>query len=97
MNHKIEAEIQNEIRKRAFERADTLRLEKQSLQKTEYTLDALKDVTGLPRPDLESIAEDVRLSRYMTCDDFFSIKNQILMTFGLAGLIIILGGFVYII
>lgn len=97
MNHKLEAKIQNEIRKRAFERADTLRQEKQRLQKTEYTLDALQDVTGLPRPDLESIAEDVRLSRHMARDDFFSIKNQILMTIGLTGLIIGISGFVYII
>lgn len=97
MNHKLEAKIQKEIRKRAFERADDLRQEKQSLQKTEYTLDALQEVTGLPRPDLESIAEDVRLSRQMTRNDFFSIKNQILMTFGLAGLILFLGGCVYII
>ena len=97
MNQKLEATIQNEIRKRAFERADTLRQEKQILQKTQYTLDALQDVTGLPRPDLESIAEDVRRSRQMTRDDFFSIKNQILMTFSLAGLILILSGFVYII
>ena len=97
MHHKLEAKIQKEIRKRAFERADTLRQEKQSLQKTEYTLAALQEVTGLPRPDLESIAEDVRFSRQMTRDDFFSIKNQILMTFSLAGLILILSGFVYII
>jgi len=97
MNHKLEAKIQNEIRKRAFERADTLWQEKQRLQKTEYTLDALQDVTGLPRPDLESIAEDVWLSRHMPRDDFFSIKNQILMIFGLAGLIIMISGFVYII
>ncbi|MGD8738771.1 MAG: hypothetical protein PVG34_00550 [Desulfobacterales bacterium] len=97
MNHKLEAKIQKEIRKRAFERADDLRQEKQSLQKTECTLDALQEVTGLPRPDLESIAEDVRLSRQMTRNDFFSIKNQILMTFGLAGLILFLGGCVYII
>jgi hypothetical protein len=64
---------------------------------TEYTLDALQDVTGLPRPDLESIADDIRLSRQIKHDDFFSIKNQILMTFGLAGLILILSGFMYII
>ena len=97
MHRKLEAKIQKEIRKRAFERADTLRQEKQSLQKTEYTLDALQAVTGLPRPDLKSIAEDVRFSRHMTRDDFFSIKNQILMTLSLAGLILILSGFVYIV
>ena len=97
MNHKLEAKIRKEIRKRAFECTDILRQEKQNLQKTEYTLDALQEVTGLPRPHLESIADDVRLSRQMTRDDFFSIKNQILMTFGLAGLIFILSGFLYII
>ena len=96
MNHKLEAKIRKEIRKRAFECADILRQEKQNLQKTEYTLDALQEVTGLPRPHLESIADDVRLSRQMTRDDFFSIKNQILMTFGIAGLILFLSGFVYI-
>jgi hypothetical protein len=97
MHRKLEAKIQKEIRKRAFERADTLRQEKQSLQKTEYTLDALQAVTGLPRPDLKSIAEDVRFSSQMTRDDFFSIKNQILMTLSLVGLILILSGFVYIV
>ena len=97
MNRKLEAKIRKEIRKRAFERADILRQKHQNLQMTEHTLDALQDVTGLPRPDLESIADDVRLSRQITHDDFFSIKNQILMTFGLAGLILILSGFMYII
>ena len=91
MNHKLEKKIRKEIRKRAFERVGILRQEKQNLQGTEYTLDALQDVTGLPRPDLESIADDVRLSRRMTQDGFFSIKNQILMTFGVSGFDIILG------
>jgi hypothetical protein len=97
VNRKLEAKIRKEIRKRAFERADILRQKHQNLQMTEYTLDALQDVTGLPRPDLESIADDIRLSRQIKHDDFFSIKNQILMTFGLAGLILILSGFMYII
>jgi len=97
VNRKLEAKIRKEIRKRAFERADTLRQKHQNLQMAEYTLDALQDVTGLPRPDLESIADDIRLSRQIKHDDFFSIKNQILMTFGLAGLILILSGFMYII
>ena len=96
MNHKLEAKIRKEIRKRAFERADILRQEKQNLQMTKYTLDALQDVTGLPRQHLESIADDVRLSRQMTRDDFFSINNQILMTLGIAGLIFMLCGFVYV-
>jgi hypothetical protein len=97
MNHKLEAKIRKEIRKRAFEQSDTLQQKRQNIQKTEYTLDALQDVTGLSRPHLESIAGDVRRSYQMVHDDFFSIKNQILMTFGLAGLILILSALVYII
>jgi hypothetical protein len=97
MNRKIEAKIQKQIRKRAFRRADILRQERQDEQKIQHTLDALQEVTGLHRPELESIANEVRRSVQMTRDDFFSIKNQILMTFGAASVILILAGFVYII
>ena len=93
MKDRLEAKIRKEIRRRALERAHILRQEKQNLQKTEYTLDALQEVTGLPRPDLESIAEEVRLSCQMTHDDFFSIKNQVLMTLGISSLILILSWF----
>ena len=96
MNRKLEAKIQKQIRKRAFKRADILQQERQHIQKTQHTLDALQEVTGLHRPELESIADEVRLSVQMTGDDFFSIKNQLLMTFGAASLILILVGFVYI-
>jgi hypothetical protein len=95
MNHKSEATIQKQIRKRAFERADILRQERQIAQQTQHTLNALQEVTGLQLPELESIADEVRLSVRMARDDFFSVKNQILMTFGAAGLILI--GFVFII
>jgi hypothetical protein len=97
MNRKLEAKIEKQIRKRAFRRADILRQERQDEQKIQHTLDALQEVTGLHRPELESIANEVRRSVQMTRDDFFSIKNQILMTFGAASVILILVGFVYII
>jgi hypothetical protein len=97
MTGRLEARIQKQIRKRAFKRADILRQERQFAQKTQHTLDALQEVTGLHRPELESIAEEVRLSIQVTGDDFFCIKNQILMTIGAAGVILILAGFVYII
>ena len=97
MNHKSEAKIRKEIRRRAFERADFVRRKRQNLQKIRFTLDALQEVTGLPRPELESIAEDARLSRRMAHDGFLSIKHQILMTSGLAGLLLILCGFLYMI
>ena len=91
MNHKLEAKIRKEIRKRAFECADILRQEKQNLQMTKYTLDALQDVTGLPRAHLESIADEVKLSLQVASDGFFSIKNQILAAFGVSGFVITLG------
>jgi hypothetical protein len=94
MNHKLEAKIRKEIRRRALERAHLLRQEKQNLQKIEYTLDALQEVTELPRPDLQSIAEEVRLSRQMTRDNFFSVRNQILMTLGVSSLILLLCWFI---
>ncbi|MGD2187437.1 MAG: hypothetical protein PVI71_15010 [Desulfobacterales bacterium] len=97
MNQKLEAKIREEIRKHVFEHADKLRQENQNQQKIQYTLDALQELTGLPRSQLESIADEVTLSLQMTSDDFFSIKKQILITFGLFGLIIILSAFVYII
>jgi hypothetical protein len=97
MKRKCEASIQKQIRKRAFERADILRQERQNALKTRHTLDALQEVTGLHRPELECIADEVTRSVQMANDGFFSIKNQILMVFGAATLIVILSGFVYII
>ena len=97
MNHNSEAKIQKEIRRRAFERADFVRRKRQNLQKTRFTLDALQEVTGLPRPELESIAQDARYYCRMAHDGFLSIKHQILMTTGLVGLIFVLCGFLYVI
>jgi hypothetical protein len=97
MNRKLEATIQKEIRRRAFEHADILRHKKQHLQRTQHTLDALQEVTGLPRPQLEEIAAEIKLSLQVTNEGFFSIKNQILMTFSISGLFLILSGCVYII
>lgn len=97
MNRKLEAKIQKEIRRRAFERTDIWRHKNQHLQKTQHTLDALKEVTGLPRPQLESIADEITLSLRVTNENFFSIKNQILMTLGVFGFILILGWCAHII
>ena len=97
MNRKLEAKIQKEIRRRAFERADALRQKKQHRQRTQHTLDALQEVTGLPRPQLESIAAESTLSLQVTDENFFSIKNQILIAFGLFGLILVFSWCVYII
>ncbi len=90
MDSRLEAKIQKEIRRRAFERADLLRHKRQHLAQTQHTLAALQEVTGLQQPELESIAEAVKRSLRGTHDDFFSIKMQITITFGLLSLIIIL-------
>ena len=97
MNYKLETKIQKEIRKRAFERADNRQQERLNVQKTQHTLDALQEVTGLHRPELESIAAGVKLSYRMTNDNFFSLKNQMLITFGIFGIVLFLGGLMTII
>jgi hypothetical protein len=73
-----EEEIQEEIRRRALEKAGSLQKENQKLLHTQDTLDALEEVTGLPRAELEKIAKEVRSSHDQ--DHFFSIKRQILLT-----------------
>ena len=93
MNHKLEAKVRKEIRKRALERADIMRWERQNLQKTQHTLDALQEVTGLPQPELEAISNEVLLSFKVSRDEFFSIRNQILVAFGVSGFVTILGAF----
>ena len=90
MNPKLETKIQKEIRRRAFERADRYRQKQQLRQKTQHTLVALQEVTGLPRPELDSIAEDIKRSLQVNNEFFFSIKTQILITLGVSAFILIL-------
>lgn len=92
MNSKQIDKIQKEIRSRAFQRKDFLRQEKEKIQTTQHTLDALQEVIGLPREELESIANEVRYSSTPYERDFFSIKNQFLMVFGSFGCLIFLIG-----
>ena len=47
MDSRAEAKIQKEIRRQAFQRADELRRERQLNEKTQHTLAALREVTGL--------------------------------------------------
>lgn len=91
MNPKLKEKIQREIRKRAFKRSDWLRQDEQISVDSQHTLEALKEVTGLPRPELEAIARDVRLSYEVSKDEFFSIRNQILISFAISGFVIIIG------
>ena len=82
--------IQQEIRRRAFERFDHLQEKKGNLQNSRHTLDALQEVTGLPRAELETIAEEVRCSIETYEEKFFSVKNQTTAVFGSFGILILL-------
>jgi len=74
-----EEKILKEIRIRAFIRADRRGREEENRQGTRFTLDALQEVTGLPRPELETIAANVRAFYEPEERDFFSVKGQFLM------------------
>jgi hypothetical protein len=76
---------------------DKIRQERQRLQNEKYTLDALHEVTGLPLRELEAIANEVMLSFEVIRDEFFSIKNQILISFGISGFVIIFGCLLFMI
>jgi hypothetical protein len=92
MDRRLEAKIQKKIRRRAFQRADELHRERALNVKTQHTLAALQEVTGLQRPELQSIADAVKLSLQGPGDIFFTIKRQILITVCIFGSILILSG-----
>jgi hypothetical protein len=71
--------IQREIRRRAFDRKDLLEQQTTAAQFTQYTIDALEQVTGLPRIELERIASEVSTSFRADEDDFFGIKDQLII------------------
>jgi hypothetical protein len=79
MTMNIEEKILTETRRRTFIRADRRGREEENRQDTRHTLDALQEVTGLPRRELEAIAADVRAFYEPEEKDFFSVKNQFLM------------------
>jgi len=72
--------IHKEIRRRALERARLVDRNEQKLLHTKHTLDALEEVTGLPRSDLERIAEEVNGTCFQEEEGAFSIKNQLLFS-----------------
>ena len=87
MNEKQRQIMLKEIRRRVFLRSDTLTLERQYSQAAHNTLDALEDLTELPRAELESIANEVSYSFKPYDADFFSIKNQLVMVLGSIGIL----------
>lgn len=97
MNYALEAKLQKKIRTKALQHSEKLRLKKIRLQNTNHTLDALHQVTGLPRRELKAIADDVSRSFEVSREEFFSIRNQLLATMGVTGLVIISGWLLFMI
>lgn len=93
MNLNRNDKILKMIRTQAVMRAELHRREESSRQDLRLTLEALQELTGLPRPELEAIAANVTAAYEPQERDFFSVKNQFLMVFsGLA----VIGFFVWI-
>jgi hypothetical protein len=74
-----EEDILKEIRRQALIHADQRCREAQNRLNLRYTLDALQEVTNLPRRELEAIAADVRAFYEPEDKDFFSVKSQFMM------------------
>jgi hypothetical protein len=89
MDAYIESKIRSEIKRQVIERSTFVKREKDTLLDTQYTLEALHELTGLPLSEIEKIAKEVRNSFPPDTEDVFSIRNQVLAV-ALLGLIIIL-------
>jgi len=74
-----EEKILKEIRRRAFIQADRRCRVEKNRQDTQHTLNALQEVTAVPRQELEAIAADVWALFDPEEKDFFSVKGQFLM------------------
>ena len=77
MNIEMEEKIRMEIIRRAVERSYLQHQRNQEELHTQDILDALEQLTGLPRFELDNIARDVRGCYIHDQDTFFSIKNQV--------------------
>ena len=62
MDAYIESKIQSEIKRRVIARSASVQKEKDTLLDTQYTLEALHELTGLPLAEIEKIAKEVRES-----------------------------------
>lgn len=71
--------ILEEIRRQAFIRARQKDRQDEVRQRRRDTLDALQELTGLPRHELKAIAAAVGPNCEREEEGFFSTKNQFLM------------------
>ena len=79
MKEGLEARIQQEVRRRALERASLGEQQERHRLDSEANLEALEEITGLPPEELKAIENAVRASYARKEIDFFSIKNQLFL------------------
>ena len=79
MNAEIQEKIQLEIVKRALEKSISQQRRRQEELDTQDILDALEELTGLSRVDLDKIAIEVKRSYAHAQDSFLSIKSQVIL------------------
>ncbi len=79
MSRDREEKIQEDIVKRAIERSHFVQQEEERGLHAQDTLDALQEMTDLPRAELEMIAKEARNAYVHEGEGFFSIGNQILL------------------
>ena len=84
-----EKKIQSEIRRRVIEHSALVQHEIDTQHDTQYTLEALHELTGLPLSEIEKIAMEVRESFPADKEVVFSIRNQVVVV-ALLGIIIIM-------
>jgi hypothetical protein len=97
MNQELGEKVKKEIRRRAFEQSARRQQQRQIRQGVKHTLDALNEVTGLPRPELNAIANDAMLCFVKNTERFFSIKNQILIASSAFGCVVLVAWLLFMI
>ena len=79
MNAEMQEKIQQEIVKRTLEKSISQQHRRQEKLDTQDILDALEELTGLSRADLDKIAIEVKQSYAHAQDSFLSIKSQLIL------------------
>jgi len=78
MNDEIEEKIEQEIVRRALKRSYFRKKEKEQLLYTKDIVDALDEITNLPREELEQIAGETKTYDAEDGEGFFSIRHQVI-------------------
>lgn len=86
-NDDLEAQIQDEIRRRILEKEQALQEEKQRDLQTQATLEALEEMTGVPAEEAQEIARQVRME-YTARHNYHIAQKQAKRTAYRVGLVV---------